>query len=131
MPLDLAQVHDFAARYTAAWCSQNPQRVAECFAPNGSLTINNGTPSVGRSAIAQSARSFMTDFPDLRVSMDDLRINNPRVEYHWTLSGTHAGTGAKIRIRGFESWLFSPGNLIAESIGTFDQRDYHRQIHAS
>src|SRR5687767_12920029 len=41
-----ASLHDFATRYTAAWCSQNASSVAACFAKHGSLTINGGTPSV-------------------------------------------------------------------------------------
>ena len=42
------KVHDFATDYTAAWCSQQPIRVAEHFAENGSLKINDGAASVGR-----------------------------------------------------------------------------------
>jgi hypothetical protein len=41
-------LREFARRYTAAWCSQDPARVAENYAPDGSLTINDGPPSVGR-----------------------------------------------------------------------------------
>ena len=42
MPAD--PVLDFAQRYTAAWCSQDPASVAALYAPDGSLTINGGTP---------------------------------------------------------------------------------------
>ena len=65
-----AQLRNFAAEYTAAWCSQNPPRVAACYAPDGSLQINEGVPSVGRTAIAEVAHSFMAAFPDLVVAMD-------------------------------------------------------------
>jgi hypothetical protein len=40
----------FAERYTAAWCSQNAASMAGFFAPDGSLTINDGTSSKGRVA---------------------------------------------------------------------------------
>jgi SnoaL-like domain len=63
---------DFARRYAEAWCSQDPASVAEHYAPDGSLTINGGSPSVGRGAITKAARSFMTAFPDMQVQMDDL-----------------------------------------------------------
>jgi len=53
------QLREFARRYTEAWCSQDPARVAENYAPDGSLTINDGPPSVGRAAITEAARSFM------------------------------------------------------------------------
>jgi len=84
MPLTPAQLRDFAARYTAAWCSQNPEAVASFFSTNGSLKINDAAPCVGRHALAEAARSFMTAFPDLKISMNDLIPRGARVEYHWT-----------------------------------------------
>ena len=131
MPLDNNRIRDFANRYTAAWCSGNPDAVAAFFAPNGSLKINDGSPSIGRAAIADAARSFMTAFPDLQVFFDDLKQIGPRVEYHWTLSGTNTGPGGngnKVRISGFESWLFSPDGLIQDSLGHFDAAEYARQL---
>jgi hypothetical protein len=59
-----AQLRDFAARYAAAWCSQDPTSVAGFYSPGGSLTVNNDVPAVGRNAIAEVAQSFMTAFPD-------------------------------------------------------------------
>jgi hypothetical protein len=58
------RLNDFAARYTAAWCSQNAASVASFFGANGSLKINEGAPSVGRAAITDAAQGFMTAFPD-------------------------------------------------------------------
>jgi len=63
---------EFAAQYTEAWCSQEPARVAAFFAEDGSLTINDGEPAVGREAITTAARGFMTAFPDMVVRMDSL-----------------------------------------------------------
>ena len=67
-----SRLREFAERYTAAWCSQEPARVADCFSPAGSLTINGGPPAVGRRAIADAAHGFMTAFPDMEVRMDEL-----------------------------------------------------------
>jgi hypothetical protein len=47
--VDRDQLADFARRYTAAWCSGKPQRVAEHYAEEGSLTINDGAPVGGAS----------------------------------------------------------------------------------
>ena len=127
----MLDVRDFATRYTAAWCSQNAASVAAFFAPNGSLTINYGTPSVGPEAIAAAARSFMTAFPDLQVIMDRVIDRSDKAEYHWTLIGTHSGpggTGNPVRVSGFESWQFGPDGLIASSQGHFDSDDYNRQL---
>ena len=66
------ELNDFAARYAKAWCSQNPESVAAFFAENGSLTVNNDAPAVGRAAITAIARGFMRDFPDMIVRFDKL-----------------------------------------------------------
>jgi uncharacterized protein (TIGR02246 family) len=126
-----ADLHSFAARYTAAWCSHDPDRVASCFSPNGSIAINGGTPALGRAAIGEVARSFIHAFPDIEVLRGDTRIVGDRVEYHWKLRGTNTGPGGKgnrVRISGFESWQFGDDGLIANSIGTFDAAEYQRQI---
>lgn len=125
------QLRDFAARYTAAWCSHEPARVAAFFSPTGSLMINDGVPAVGRDAIAEAAQGFITDFPDLKVSMDDLLDQGEKVIYKWTLSGVNTGpggTGHRVRISGFEEWRIGADGLIAESEGHFDSEEYQRQI---
>jgi hypothetical protein len=124
-------LREFAKGYTDAWCSHDPAQVAAFFADEGSLTINGGVPSVGRIAIGEAARSFMTAFPDLRVMMDRLVAVGDRVEYHWTLTGTNTGpggTGRAVRIGGFECWRMGAHGLIEESLGSFDADDYERQI---
>lgn len=126
----MTEPHDlrhFALRYTDAWCSGDPARVASFYSPNGSLAINNGPPSLGRPAITEAARQFMHDYPDLKVAMDKL-INGDRTEYHWTLTGTHLVTQNPVKISGFESWLFGPDGLVSESKGSFDAADYQRQV---
>ena len=128
---DLAQLRDFAARYTAAWCSQDPMSVAGFYSPGGSLTVNNDTPAVGWSAITEVAQSFMTAFPDMHLVMDDVLVQADRIEYHWTLIGTNTGPGGgghRVRISGFELWEIGADGLIASSLGHFDSSEYHRQL---
>ena len=125
------QLRDFARRYTEAWCSQDPARVAENYARDGSLTINDGPPSVGRAAITEAARSFMVAFPDMQVLMDDVLAKGENAEYHWTLVGTNTGpggTGHRVRISGFEEWAIGDDGLIATSLGHYDQAEYDRQL---
>ena len=131
MTATLDLLRDFASRYMAAWCSGNPESVAAFYAPNGSLKINDGQTSVGRPALAEAARSFMTAFPDMKVLFDDLKQNSDRTEFHWTLVGTNTGpggTGKKVRISGFESWKLSVDGLIQDSLGHFDAAEYERQL---
>jgi uncharacterized protein (TIGR02246 family) len=131
MTLESDQLLDLARRYSAAWCSQDPASVAEKYAPDGSLTINDGLPSVGRAAITEAAQGFMTAFPDMQVLMNNLLLEDRRIEYHWTLIGTNTGpggTGNRVRFSGFEEWVIDDDGLIAESNGHFDQAEYERQL---
>lgn len=127
----MTELREFASRYTAAWCSQDAASVAAFFAQGGSLTINGGTPSVGRSAIMEAAQGFMTAFHDLKVYMDDLLEKQGKVIFKWTLEGTNSGLGGagkRVRISGFEEWRIGNDGLIAESLGNFDAAEYQRQV---
>ena len=69
---DPAKLREFAVRYTAAWCSQDAASVAAFYSADGSLSVNDNAPAVGRGAITEVAQSFMTAFPDMRVIMDQM-----------------------------------------------------------
>jgi steroid delta-isomerase-like uncharacterized protein len=128
---NLGELTSFAQRYAEAWCSQNPENVAAFFAENGSLSVNNGPPAVGRAAIAQIARGFMRDFPDMIVTMDDVSQERRGTVFHWTLNGANTGpggTGKRVRISGYELWKLDPDGLIGESKGHFDSAEYERQL---
>jgi len=126
-----ADLERFAREYTAAWCSQDPARVASFFAPDGSLTINAGEPARGTAAITAAAQGFMTAFPDLVVTMDALEVEGQRVRYRWTLRGTNdgpGGTGRSVQISGHEEWTLGPDGRIARSLGHYDEAEYRRQL---
>jgi uncharacterized protein (TIGR02246 family) len=152
----MTEINEFAKRYANAWCSQNPENVAAFFAENGSLSVNDGPPAVGRAAIAEEARGFMRTFPDMVVTMDKVSRESDGTKFHWTLTGTNTGpggTGKRVRISGYElwqldngaggsraTWMGKPervdeqggdsinGGLIAESKGHFDSAEYQRQL---
>ena len=86
---------------------------------------------MGRDAIAEVASSFMTAFPDMRVIMDELRVQGVSTEFHWTLIGSNTGPGGighRVRISGFERWQIGLDGLIAVSQGHFDSAEYQRQL---
>ncbi len=127
MALDQRRVRDFALSYTEAWCSHDPARVADHFAPHGTIAINGGEPTEAM----EVARSFMAAFPDIQVFMDDVVFKDEAVEYHWTFTGTNTGpdgSGNRVRISGFERWTFGDDGLVAESRGHYDQAEYDRQL---
>jgi predicted ester cyclase len=128
---DLSVIQRLAEGYTAAWCSHDAASVAAFYEENGSLSVNEDAPAVGREAITQVAQGFMSDFPDLQVFMDDLILQDDGAIYHWTLTGTNtgpSGTGRTVRISGYEVWQISLNGLIANSRGHFDSVEYRRQL---
>jgi steroid delta-isomerase-like uncharacterized protein len=129
--MDVTQLSNFATRYAAAWSSQNPDALASFYADDGVLQVNEGAPSVGRLAIADTARNFMTAFPDMVVRMDRVTHEGGRPVFHWIWTGTNSGpggTGNAVRMIGYEEWTLSATGLIAESKGHFDEAEYERQL---
>jgi len=129
--MTLGELTRFAERYAEAWCSQSPESVAAFFAERGSISINNGPPAIGRAAIAKEAQAFMTTFPDIVVTMDDVSRESDGTKFHWTLTGTNTGpggTGKRVRISGYELWKIDNDGVIAESKGHFDAAEYERQL---
>lgn len=122
---------EFGEKYTAAWNSKKPDKMASFYAENGTLTVNNGTPSVGREQLAETARSYMEAFPDIKLTMDSLVADSGVYRYYWTFVGTNTGpggTGNKVDFSGFEEWNMNNNRLIQKSIGTYDADLYHRQV---
>jgi hypothetical protein len=114
---------EFGTRYAAAWSSQDPARLAAFYTENGSLTVNDGAPSVGRAAITETARRFMTAFPDMVVKMTVTRggAAGPAADFaifYCTWTGTNigpAGTGQSVGIYGYEDLRLDADGLIAAS----------------
>src|SRR5262245_7506689 len=102
--MGMQDLKSFAERYTAAWCSQDPSRGAAFFAPQGTLAMHGGEPAAGTAAITRVAADFMAAFPDMQVLMDALEPAGARTIYRWTLVGTYASTGKRVRISGYEDW---------------------------
>ena len=88
-------------------------------------------PSVGRTAITETARGFMTAFPDMVVKMDQVTRDGGHVIFRWTWTGTNTGpggTGKPVRINGYEEWTIDADGLIGESKGHYDEVEYQRQL---
>lgn len=117
-----------AEKYAAAWSSHDPDVVASFYEENGSITINQGDPVVGRSAISETASGFYAEFPDLIVHMDDIRLSGSHAVFVWTLEGNHSETGNYVKVGGWEEWTLSDDLHVRESFGWFDAGEYDRQV---
>ena len=59
---DLDKMIEFGQKYTDAWNSKVPEKMASFYAEDGMLTVNNGTPAIGRTQLAETAQSYMEAF---------------------------------------------------------------------
>jgi uncharacterized protein (TIGR02246 family) len=125
------EIEKFAQRYSAAWSGQDAAQLAACYAPDGSLSINENPPSVGREAIAAAAQAFMSELPDMVVTMQAIEPDGEGFIYRWNLKGTNSGpegNGNPVDINGYEEWTMSPDGLIQQSLGHMDEAEYQRQL---
>ena len=130
---NMEELSEFATRYAAAWSNGDPVTFASFYAENGSFRINDGEPSVGREAIAETAGSFMASFPDMLIRLVEVRQADEYVEFHWHWTGTNTGpggTGNAVDLKGYEQWTLGEDGLILESRGNMNDAEYQRQLHA-
>lgn len=88
------------------------------FEGTGTLQVNDGDPATGREAISNVAKSFMSKFPDLKVSFNSLTTDPNGFRFHWTLTGTDADPGGKgnmVKISGHELWQLGKDGSIKNS----------------
>ena len=131
---DHDRLTDMATRYAAAWSSQDPAALASFYAADGVLTVNDGTPAVGRAAIEATARAFMTAFPDMVVRLERLETEGDTVVFRWHWTGTNTGpggTGNPVDIHGYEEWTLNDDRQIVQSLGHYDDAEYQRQVNAN
>jgi uncharacterized protein (TIGR02246 family) len=128
MALGREEITKIAEHYEAAWNSGNPAQVAACYAPNGGIIINRGTPWQGRAKIVEMAAGFFADVKDMRVILDELRVAGDHVAFIWTFTGRHAGTNNPLDVKGWEEWDLDTDGAISASKGWYDAEDYARQV---
>jgi uncharacterized protein (TIGR02246 family) len=128
MTLDPNDIRNMAERYAEAWSSHSPEAIASFYEEDGEISINNGEFTVGRAAIAEMAKGFYSEFPDLVVHMDDIRTAGHNAIFVWTLEGKHSETGNSVKVRGWEEWTLSDNILVSSSLGRFDAMEYDRQV---
>lgn len=130
-PMDQEKLASLGTRYAAAWSGKDPAMFAAFYAQDGILGVNAGSPSVGRAAIAATAQSYMTAFPDMVVKMTRMEERDGQPMFHWSWTGTNTGpggTGKFVRITGYEEWAIDASGHFAESKGHFDEAEYRRQL---
>lgn len=126
--LSWRDIKRISREYTEAWNQRDPVAIAERFAPDARMVINGDTTHEGASDLRAMAAEFISELPDLTMTMNRLERDGDRIVYHWTVEGTHAGTGRPVRVSGTESWLLGADGRIIESRETWDEAAWLAQI---
>lgn len=127
-PAGMPEPVRLALAYTEAWNSHDPEQVAAFFTPDVVFTVNGGEPYRGHEGVRRLVSGFLADVPDLALVMDFVEPEGNQLVYHWTFTGTHAGSGNRVQVSGTETWQLSDSGRIAGSQGHYDADDYAAQI---
>ncbi|MFA3920927.1 nuclear transport factor 2 family protein [Ruegeria hyattellae] len=118
-----------AARYAAAWSSNEPEQVAGHFAQNGSAVLNAGAPIQGRADIAENyAAPFFRDFPNSNVLVHDFRLSGNHGLFTGMLVAPPYLGMPPVRLLGWEEWTLDDNGLIRASLVWFDHDEHARQV---
>ena len=104
MGISISEAKRLAEDYTAAWNTGTPENVVAFFAETGGIVINRGPLWQGRAGVAAMAAGFFADVPDLTLTCDEVKLAGSHMLYLWTFTGTHSGTGRKLKITGCEEF---------------------------
>ena len=130
MGISISEAKRLAEDYTAAWNTGTPENVVAFFAETGGIVINRGPLWQGRAGVAAMAAGFFADVPDLTLTCDEVKLAGSHMLYLWTFTGTHSGTGRKLKITGWEEWELGEDRKITASRGWFDPEEWSRQTAA-
>ena len=120
--------------YDVVFNERNIGLLGEVFASNiVDHTARPGTPP-GVEGLKQQMEMFLTAFPDLKITAEDIVAEGDRVAVRWTATGTHRGdlmgiqaTGKQVTISGMEILRIVDGKAV-EHWEVFDQMSMMQQL---
>jgi steroid delta-isomerase-like uncharacterized protein len=78
--------------YGEVWNGRRLDLVSEIISPSHALHISNAADSsIGPEAYKSQVTQFLSGFPDLRFSIDDMVAEDEKVVVSWNIAGTHKG----------------------------------------
>lgn len=96
---------------------------------NGNIDVNNIDEYQG------FMNTFVTAFPDFKVTIDNAAINGNKVYLNWTVTGTHNGvfmgnapTGKKMKSHGFSIWTTNNDGKFIREDAYYDNLVLYNQL---
>lgn len=118
-----------------AWNAHDADRIAACAAADYvGIDVAEAEPRRGAEAWRASAVGYLTAFPDLSITPEEILYRNGRAAVHWTARGTHLGTflhipptGRAVCVRGV-SLLTLAGGRIQQGTYVWDVAGFLRAV---
>jgi steroid delta-isomerase-like uncharacterized protein len=106
--------------YEEVWNKRRVELVDELLSLSHAIHDNHLPDSgVGPEAYKRNIARYVTGFPDLRFTIEDMVAENNKVTVCWTISGTHKGeyrgispTGKKVSIEGITINHIADGKIM-------------------
>jgi steroid delta-isomerase-like uncharacterized protein len=106
--------------YEEVWNKRRVELVDDLMSPSHAMHDNHLPDSgIGPEAYKRNVARYVTGFPDLRFTVEDLVAENDKVAVCWTISGTHKGefrgispTGKKISVDGITIHHIADGKIM-------------------
>ena len=121
--------------YGEVWNSRRLEVVNELISPSHALhgPVAEGS-AIGPEAYKGAVTRFLTGFPDLRFSIDDMVAEDEKLVVSWNISGTHKGefmgvpaTNKKVSIDGITINHIVNGKIM-DSYANYDTLGLYRQL---
>ncbi len=110
-----------------AWNAHDPERVVGFYAADyEGMDVGERGLQRGQEGALRSFERYWKAFPDVRIRLDEMVVQDNRIALVWTASGTHGGslmsipsTGRRVAIRG-TSLLRLAGNQVQHALHVWD-----------
>jgi len=121
--------------YLELWNQRKPGLADELFAPSHAFNDPYITgAAIGPEMYKRQYTRFLTGFPDLRFTIEDMVSENDKVVVSWIISGTHNGefmgvpaTGKKVSITGITINSLGNGKILDSNV-VYDALDLFKQL---
>jgi steroid delta-isomerase-like uncharacterized protein len=92
-------MHDLFQRYADAWGNHDPDAIVALHTEDTTFHAHVGQePARGKAAVRQAFADLFAQFPDLAFRQVSLRTGPDFWVVEWRMSGTLAGTDAKVEV---------------------------------
>ena len=111
---------ELARRWIAVWEEGDEAKLDDLYAPEFEYHMRFPGQKAGLAGEKQVVRMLHGAFPDLRIVVDDLIVDEHNAVIRWTMPGTHRGpfrgippNGRPIRFTGIDILRIERGKVVA------------------